>query len=193
MKEFDSKLIPILREGVEIVKMALFKEIQNHVKKSYPDEESQFCNMLTGSVLNEIFSQPNHEEPFASFAIENSDNIKKIVLGFAGELDAAKAVQDSLPATSTVNGVSAFKSFPDNWANDWFPDAQYLFTFVDKKEEREGAQWARSWSDQKGFMTGRAFHYPPSFDGKDYCDWRDSGRTAEQFWDLVIRQLGGNA
>ena len=83
MKEYDSKLIPILREGVEIIKMVLFKEIQNQVKRSYPDEESRFCNMITGSVLNEIFSQPNPEEPFATFRSDNMDKIKRLIAELA--------------------------------------------------------------------------------------------------------------
>lgn len=112
-----------------------------------------------------------------------------LVLGFAGELDACRAVQDKLPGFSLVNGVNAWMDFPEDWPDIWFPDASFMLGCFDKKEESDAGRFAHSWSDSKGFLTGRVFHYPPSFNGKDYCDWRDTGHSAQEFMDLVIGQL----
>ncbi len=112
-----------------------------------------------------------------------------LVFGFAGELDAARAVQDGFPAFSVVNGVNAVSRFPDDWPNKWFPDTKYLVVVFDKREEAAGAMLARSWNKVKGSMLGRVFHWPPSFNIKDYCEYRDASYTSESFWGLVITQI----
>ncbi|MBU0480505.1 MAG: hypothetical protein KKG47_05335 [Proteobacteria bacterium] len=71
MKEFDSKLIPILREGIEIIRMILFRTIQGQIQEHHKESDSRFGNMLAGAVLNALFAQANTEEPFASFTREN--------------------------------------------------------------------------------------------------------------------------
>ena len=115
-----------------------------------------------------------------------------LVIGFAGELDAARAVQDGLPAFSVVNGVNAVSKFPDDWSNKWFPDTKYLVVAFDKKEEAAGAMLARSWNKVKGTMTARVFHWPPSVDAKDYCEYRDLGNTSESFKELVAIQINAH-
>lgn len=112
-----------------------------------------------------------------------------LALGFAGELDAARAVQDGFAAFSVVNGVGALGRFPRGWPDLWFPDTDYIVVVFDKKEEADGGRLAQAWSAVKGSMHGRVFHWPPTFDGKDYCDWRDSGATSQEFWALVQSQL----
>ena len=113
----------------------------------------------------------------------------KLVVAFAGELDAARAVQDNFPAFSMVNGANAWKRFPENWANDWFPDANSLVACFDRKEELQGAGLAGAWEKQKGSLSSRVFHWPPSVEAKDFCEFRDEGGTADKFWDLVLLQL----
>ncbi len=112
-----------------------------------------------------------------------------LVFGFAGELDAARAVQDGFPAFSVVNGVNAVSRFPDDWPNKWFPDTKYLIVTFDKKEEASGAMLARSWNKVKGTMLARVFHWPPAFNVKDYCEWRDAGYTSESFKEFVATQI----
>lgn len=111
------------------------------------------------------------------------------VIAFAGELDAARAVQDGLPATSVVNGIGAWMRFPQDWPNLWFPKVKYLFVCFDKKEEIVGAKFAQSWSKIKGFLTGRVIHWPPNFEGKDFCDFRDSGGTVDEFLNILQTQV----
>jgi len=75
--KMENRLIPLLREGIHIIKMVLFKNIRDGLAKRYPHQERIFINQLTGAMINELFSTPNHEEPFLSFAITNKPLIKE--------------------------------------------------------------------------------------------------------------------
>ena len=57
--DFESKLIPILREGVEIVKMISFKKLKEALAKKHPDRESAFIAKLAGALVNIIFPTPS--------------------------------------------------------------------------------------------------------------------------------------
>jgi hypothetical protein len=111
---------------------------------------------------------------------------KNLILAFAGELDCLRAIQDGMPAFSVVNGVNSFRRFPDDWPNVWFKDSTKLAVCFDKREEIVAGQLATVWNKSKGSFSARVFHYPLNFSGKDYCDWRDSGRTAQEFYERVL-------
>lgn len=72
---FESKLIPILREGVEIVKMISFKKLKEALAKKHPEQEAAFIAKLSGALINAIFGAPAHEEPFAIFARNHANLI----------------------------------------------------------------------------------------------------------------------
>ncbi|MFA7381955.1 MAG: hypothetical protein WC001_00745 [Desulfurivibrionaceae bacterium] len=65
--DFESKLIPILREGVEIVKMISFKKLKETLGKKYPGQDNAFIAKLAGALINTIFGAPTHETPLAVF------------------------------------------------------------------------------------------------------------------------------
>jgi len=83
--KLENRLIPILREGIHIIKMVLFKNIRDGLAKRYPHQERIFINQLTGATINELFCTPNHEEPFLSFAITNKLLIKEEMERIAGD------------------------------------------------------------------------------------------------------------
>lgn len=72
---FESKLIPILREGVEIVKMLSFKKLKEALVKKYPDRETAFLAKLAGALINTIFGAPAYEESFAVFVRKHANLI----------------------------------------------------------------------------------------------------------------------
>jgi hypothetical protein len=74
---FESKLIPILREGVEIVKMISFKKLKEALQAKYPDQEAAFIAKLAGALINMIFGVQAHGEPFTVFARNQADLISK--------------------------------------------------------------------------------------------------------------------
>lgn len=69
--EYEKRLIPILREGIHLVKMFLYKELRQGLSEKYADRERVFIGRLTGSIINELFGTPNREEPFLTFNREN--------------------------------------------------------------------------------------------------------------------------
>jgi len=83
----EYKLVPILREGIEVVRMAFFKKLQAHLFEKYPDKERQFINRLTGAVINNLFGTYNQEEPFLSFSRDNAALIGQEVEDIAVELE----------------------------------------------------------------------------------------------------------
>lgn len=74
--QYESKLIPALREGVDIVKMILFKKLKMHLPKKYPHKDAKHIGWLSGAIINELFGTPNPAEPFATFVAENKFFIK---------------------------------------------------------------------------------------------------------------------
>ncbi len=73
----ENRLIPLLREGIHIIKMILFKVTRDGLAERYPQQERTFINQLTGAMINELFCTPNHEEPFLSFTINNRPLIEE--------------------------------------------------------------------------------------------------------------------
>lgn len=113
-----------------------------------------------------------------------------IVFAFAGEFDAARAVQDGLAAFSVVNGCRAWNRFPENWPDTWFPDTRYLICIFDEGEETAAAGMASKWADVKGIRSARVVTWWEG-EGKDYCDRRDNGMSVSEFIKYSITQLSG--
>ena len=88
--ESARKLIPILREGVDIVKMITYKKVKDHFIQKYYDCDLAFINRLTGAVVNELFGTPNTAEPFASFKDENSAYIDMEMASFSSNFEELK-------------------------------------------------------------------------------------------------------
>ncbi len=80
---FEGKLIPILRQGIDIIKMVLFKELKPHLEKSYPRMTSKDITRLSGAVVNTIFGIQNPETRFVEFANQHHRRIKREVDAFA--------------------------------------------------------------------------------------------------------------
>ena len=74
--EPKSKLLPVLRDAVSIIKMVLFKELKTHLKQKYPQEDATGISQLSGAVVNELFGTPNTSAKFVQFAEENERRIK---------------------------------------------------------------------------------------------------------------------
>jgi len=89
MSTVDGKLVPVLREGVTVVQMILFKKLKETLPERYPDKDNTFINRLTGAIINRIFCIENLEKTFVEFAEENKSIIDK-------ELECFPSVYDDL-------------------------------------------------------------------------------------------------
>lgn len=92
-----SRLIPVLREGICVVQMVLFKELRLLLTRKHPDRDSLSISMLTGAITNELFGALNMEEKFQDFRRKNRAIIEQQLLSLTQELPALTApVTDAL-------------------------------------------------------------------------------------------------
>ena len=75
--ELESKLIPIMREGVDVIRMIFFKQVKEYLLANNPDGDIAYCGRLAGSVINALFGTENPAEPFATFAQANRNRIDR--------------------------------------------------------------------------------------------------------------------
>ena len=75
--EMESKLIPIMREGIDVIKMIFFKQVKEYLLANDPAGDIAYCGRLAGSVINALFGTGNPAEPFASFAEANRNRIDR--------------------------------------------------------------------------------------------------------------------
>lgn len=83
--EYESKLVPVLREGIDVIKMVLFKKLKKHLTQKYPGQKASDINMLAGAIINEVFGTPNQDEPFASFLVRHQARIEQELGELASE------------------------------------------------------------------------------------------------------------
>ncbi len=69
--EFESRLLPILREAVEVVKMLFFKKTKDTLVAKCPERESQELGKVAGAVVNEVFGIANPDPVFSAFREAN--------------------------------------------------------------------------------------------------------------------------
>lgn len=134
--EFENKLIPVMREGIEVVKMIFFRKLSTSLTERHSHQDKKFCNMLTGAVLNKIFNTPNEQEPFASFSVKNQDIIESEVKDIAVNLEEIR-----IPLT----------------------DALRMQTLCDKMESIEADQTLKFASDIGLLLDERDLPLPHSF------------------------------
>jgi hypothetical protein len=89
--ELEGRLVPILREGVEVVKMVFYKRLQAYLAGKYADRSRQDINQLAGAIINDLFATPNPEEPFASFLQQNRDCIAAEMSSLAASFPELRA------------------------------------------------------------------------------------------------------
>ena len=87
----NSRLIPILREGVAVIQMIFFKELKRVIAGKHPDLDLPSQTMLAGAVTNELFGFQNPEEKFQNFREQYRGTIEQELLCLATELPQLSA------------------------------------------------------------------------------------------------------
>lgn len=72
----ESKLIPVLRDGVNVIKMIVFMELKNQLATHHPDWGAERSRLMAGAILNELFGTPNDQPPYAGFVAGNETAIR---------------------------------------------------------------------------------------------------------------------
>ena len=82
----NSRLIPILREGVAVIQMIFFKNLKPVIARKYPELDSSEQIMLTGAITNEIFGSHNRDAKFLQFHAKHRGAIEQELLAIKDEL-----------------------------------------------------------------------------------------------------------
>jgi len=75
-----SELIVVLREGVSVVQMVLFKELRILFAEKHQDKDITYRSMLAGAIINKLFGMENPEEKFQEFNTKNRGVIEQELL-----------------------------------------------------------------------------------------------------------------
>jgi hypothetical protein len=85
---FEPHLVSTLREGIDVIKMVLFRELKSLL--ILREMDSVDVNRLTGAVVNELFNITHSDEVTETFSRENQDALKKASRMISTELDHLK-------------------------------------------------------------------------------------------------------
>lgn len=78
-----SELIVVLREGVAVVQMVLFKELRTMFGVKYKEEDPTYRSILAGAIINKLFGVENPAEKFQEFNRKNHAVIEQELLSLA--------------------------------------------------------------------------------------------------------------
>lgn len=67
----EAGLIPILREGIDVVKLVFFRTLKERLSKEFPHRDAHYIRKMAAALINEVFGPPNVEGPLAPFVEEN--------------------------------------------------------------------------------------------------------------------------
>ena len=87
---FEPQLVPSLREGVDIIKMVLYRELKSLLMARYSDRDPVYVNYLTGVVVNDLFGITPPDTNMETFGLENQAVLKKTLRMISTELDHLK-------------------------------------------------------------------------------------------------------
>lgn len=82
---FEPHLVPTLREGIDVIKMVLFRELKSLL--ILRERDSVDVNRLTGAVVNELFNVTHSDEATETFSRANRDAVEKTSRMISKDLD----------------------------------------------------------------------------------------------------------
>jgi hypothetical protein len=85
---FEPQLVPVLREGIDVIKMVLYRELKSLLLLKHRDPV--FVNTLTGAVVNELFGTGHPGTVIDNFSRANQDAVEKTFQMISAELDHLK-------------------------------------------------------------------------------------------------------
>jgi hypothetical protein len=92
-----SQLLAILREGVGLVQMILFKELRAFLGQKQEEEDRLYLSMLAGAITNELFGTQNPEKKFQVFREENKALIEQELIGLSQDFPTLRSnITDAL-------------------------------------------------------------------------------------------------
>jgi len=111
-QQVESRLIPILLEGVEVIKMIFFKKLKLYISEEFPEQDYIFINRLTGAVINELFGTLNPDPSFVSFRTDNLEVIERTLQQFQETMKETQAAIDALSKSKTPPKNKCVRGIP---------------------------------------------------------------------------------
>lgn len=78
-KTVEAKLVPILREGIDVIKMVLYAALKPALARKYAEMDTDRISRLAGAVVNNVFGIQNMAPPFMAFEKENQKTIQDVL------------------------------------------------------------------------------------------------------------------
>ncbi len=85
---FGPQLVPTLREGIDVIKIVLYRELKRLLLLRHRDPV--YANTLTGAVVNDLFGIMHSGTAFESFNQANQEAVEKTFQIICTELDHLK-------------------------------------------------------------------------------------------------------
>jgi hypothetical protein len=113
----DRKIVPAIREGIEMVMMVVFLKLRARHGEEMPDREQKYHSMLAAAVLNRIFGTTGNDGKVAMFVRENEDEIEKRTRSFASDFEELRIlVTDALRMQFVCDEVEGIGESDENRA-----------------------------------------------------------------------------
>ncbi len=75
--EFDSKVVPVMREAIVMVQMIMYQRLKEDVQSRYQDYSEQQKIWLAGAVVNNLFGTEAADPEVNAFARDNRELIEQ--------------------------------------------------------------------------------------------------------------------
>lgn len=109
----QSQLVPVLREGIDIVKIVTYKTIKEYFNQHFSSIEQSDCNKLSGIILNIIFGTPNIEEEIIKKQVQFKTEIQRVIDELPGVFgDFCDTITDALRIQVLCDGYNNIDSTP---------------------------------------------------------------------------------
>jgi len=83
----NSKLIPVLRDGVDVIQMVFYKRLKEYLGPKYESKGAAYINQICGAVVNELFGVENMAAPYSDFLKNNKMEIQTEIDLIASQLE----------------------------------------------------------------------------------------------------------
>jgi len=111
--EFDSKIVPIMREAIVMVQMVLYLRLKEDVQKRFQDWSDQKRKWLSGAVINNLFGTEAAEPEVNAFARNNRELIEQELRELQHRVkDLIPLVTDSLRMQTICDNHEGIHSIP---------------------------------------------------------------------------------
>jgi hypothetical protein len=111
--EFDTEIVPVMREAVAMVQMILFQRLRENIRLRYQDWPEQERTRLAGAAVNNLYGTDPADQQVNSFAREHRQLIEEELRGLHSSVaDLVPHITDSLRMQTICDNHEGIHSIP---------------------------------------------------------------------------------